>query len=182
MCGRCGKTTKRSFFFKASWKASKDQKEVLACALQNSCSIIGKAQCRISVSKLYPVTLLKQGSTDNIFLEMFKLFSAKLFHKRPLNDWLERVILCLVRQAIIASAGQLYQYNRESTVVAFRILVKSHKSLNGTKPPARRYSIKKMNNLSKFIGKNLWLNPFIIKLQSLSSLKENSVTVFFLLL
>ena len=36
---------------------------------------------RVPFQKLYTVTLLKQGPTADIFLEMFRLFPAKQFHK-----------------------------------------------------------------------------------------------------
>ena len=52
-------------------------------------------------------------------------------------DPLLRVFICLVGQIFIASAGQLSKCYRKSTVIAFRILVKSHKLV------------------SKFTGKNL---------------------------
>ena len=78
--------------------------------------------------------------------------------------------------------GQLSKCNRRSTLFTFRILVTSHKRLKGTKPLASRYSINKIKQLSKFTGKNLWWSPFIVKLQSPTSLKKNSITGIFLLL
>ena len=97
-------------------KTSKNQKKILACALENGCS---------------------KTSTAGIFLRMFRLFSDKLLHKISMNDWYERVFICLVRQIIIASVRKMSKYNKRSTAIAFRILVKLHKSLEGTKPFAR---------------------------------------------
>ena len=80
-------------------KASNDQKEIISCSLQNSCSILGKA-----------IMLLKQGFINDIFPEMLRLFSAQLFHKILLNDSLGRMFICLVSQ-IIAATGQLSKCN-----------------------------------------------------------------------
>ena len=74
-----------------------------------------------------------------------------------------------------------YCFDRAATLFIFRILVKSHKSLKGIKSFARRYSIKKIKK-SRVTGKNLWWNPFIIKLQSPTSQKKNFIAGVFLLL
>ena len=113
-------------------KGSKNQTEIFACALQNSCSEIGKAQENfyalhgVPFEKRYPVILLKQGSTADIFLEMFRLFSAKEFHK---NTSKQLMFILLVSKIINALAGQLPMCNRRSTAIDFRILVRSHESL-----------------------------------------------------
>ena len=103
---------------------------------------------------LYKIAALILGKLkDNIikiglyrchFFRNVPTFSAQLFHKTPLNDSLGRMFICLVSQIIIAATGQLSKCNGWSTSIAFRILVKSHKSLKGTKSFACNYSLKKM--------------------------------------
>ena len=61
------------------------------------------------------VTLLKQSSTAEIFPRILLLFSAKLFHKAPLNNKWEKVFICLVRQIITVSTGELSKFNRGRT-------------------------------------------------------------------
>ena len=117
-------------------KASKDQEEILTCALQNGCSKIGKA-----VGEKTPLNT-----------------------KTPLNDWLKRVFICLVSQIILASAGQLPKCNRKTTIIAFRILVK---------PP---------KPISKLTWKNLLCSSLIVRFESPTSMKENSITSVFLLI
>ena len=119
-------------------KASKNQKEILACTLGNDCSKTGKAQrerlCRSPVLEMLPCNFIKTGFHGWYFLKNVPTFSAKLLHKIHMNYWLERVFICLVRQIIIASAGQLSKCNKRSTVNTFTILVKFHKSLEDAKP------------------------------------------------
>lgn len=109
------------------------------------------------------MTLLKQSSTADIFLRMVRLFSDKLSHKASLNDLLEKVFICLVMVIIIASVRQLSKCHKRITVIASRILVESHESIKGTKPFARRYSIKKMKKMSKLHWKEPLTESFYHK-------------------
>ena len=123
-------------------KASKNHKEILAGTLGNDCAKTGKAQrerlCWSPVLEMLPCNFIKTGFHGWHFLKNVPTFSAKkLIHKIYMNYWLERVFICLVRQIIIASAGQLSKCNKRSTVNTFRILVKFHKSLEDAKPFAR---------------------------------------------
>ena len=144
----------------------KDQEEILTCALQNGCSkigkILGKSPCRSPASKTLE-RYLNMTSPLTFSNETSDFFWANNFTKTPLNDLLERVFICLVSQIIIGSAGQLSKCNRKNTVIAFRILVNSHKLI------------------SKFTGKNLWWNSLLVNLQSPTSMQENSITSVFLL-
>ena len=139
------------------------------CSTQNSCSkigkILGKSLCRSPILETLPCNFIKTAPplTADVFLGKYRLFLAKQFHKNTSERLIWKVFICLVSQIIIASAGQLSKCNRRSTV-AFRIQVKSHK------------------NISKFTGKNLRWNSLIIKLQSPTSSKENSITSVFLLI
>ena len=58
------------------------------------------------------VTLLKQSSTAEIFPRILLPFSAKFFHKAHLNNKWEKVFICLVRQIITVSTGELSKFNR----------------------------------------------------------------------
>ena len=109
-------------------KAYKNQEELLICVLQNGCSKIGRSLGEsLSQSPVLETLscnfIKKQGWTADIFFGKFRLFLVKQFHKTSLNDWLERVLICLVSQIIIASAGQMLKCVRKSTVIVFRILV-----------------------------------------------------------
>ena len=61
------------------------------------------------------VALLKQSSTAEIFPRILLPFSAKLLHKAPLNNKWEKVFICLVRQIITVSTGELSKFNRGRT-------------------------------------------------------------------
>ena len=90
--------------------------------------------------------------------ETSDFFWLNNFTKTPLNDWLEGLFICLVSQIIIVSAGQLSKCKRKSTVITFRILVRSHRLI------------------SKFPGKNRYWNSLLVQLQSPTSVNENSIT------
>ena len=123
--------------------------------------------------KTVPVTLLKQGSFADIFVGMFRLFFPSHFTKHlSTTNWEGSSFVYRVKSLLLRQAA---------TLITFRILVKSHKSLKGIKSFARRYSIKKIKK-SRVTGKNLWWNPFIIKLQSPTSQKKNFIAGVFLLL
>ena len=132
-------------------KASKDQEGILTCAIQNGCSkigkILGKSLCRSLVLETLSCNFIKTGLHRWHFPRKIPTFVGQtILQKHLLNDWLERVFKgCLLSQIIIASAGQLSKCNRKSTVIAFRILVKSHKPI------------------WKFTGKNLWWNSLLVR-------------------
>ena len=128
-------------------KAPKDQKKIFACALENGYPETGKAQgerlCRSLVLETIPCDLIKIGFHHWYFLKNVPTFFGQAISQNISERLIgKEVIICLVRQIIIASARQLLKCKKRSTVIAFRLLVKSQTNLKGTKPFARRYSIK----------------------------------------
>ena len=75
------------------------------------------------------------------------------------------------------SESNHYCFDMAATLIVFRILVKSHKSLKETKSFARTYSIKKI----KKVIKSHWKET-LMQLQSPTSQKKNSITGVALLL
>ena len=130
-------------------KTSKDQEEILSCALQNGCSKIGKnlgkRQCRSPVLEMLSCYFIKTG--------------LHLWH-----DWLEKMLICLISQIFFCFGRATVEVYRKYTVIDFRILVKSLKLT------------------LKITGKNLLWSSLVIKLQSLPSVKENSITSVFQLI
>ena len=57
--------------------------ECLSCSNRKDSN---KAPMSESCFRNLSIAFLKQNSTADIFLEMFRLFLKKLFHKAPLND------------------------------------------------------------------------------------------------
>lgn len=67
--------------------------------------------------------------------------------------------------------GKLSVCNWRNTVGALVSLIKSDKGLKRIEPFARRCSIKYVKYISKFIEKNPWLSPFIVKCFSVTLVK-----------
>ena len=107
-------------------------------------------------------------------------FCPNNFAKTPMNDWLEKVFISLVSQIIIASAGQLSKCYRKSTVIAFRILVKSLIEFCNCKVTVSNFNKRELHqkrfpiNLAKFfqiatlkmICKRLLLQEKLVKSKS----------------
>ena len=89
----------------------------------------------------------------------------KGFYLRRMSDY-----YCFRR----AAQGQLSQCNRRNTATALTAVVKSHNGLKGTKVSACGYSGRnfKLENFSKFAGKNPCWGPFIVKLQPVIAYKR----------
>ena len=114
-------------------KAFKDQEEILTCALQNGCSKIGKipgkSLCWSLALETLPCNFIKTGLHRwDSSRELSTLFGQTISQKH-LRTTDMNVLICLVSQIIIASSGQLSKGNKKSTVIAFTILVKYHRSL-----------------------------------------------------
>ena len=89
----------------------------------------------------------------------------KGFYLRRMSDY-----YCFRR----AAQGQLSQCNRRNTATVLTAVVKSHNGLKGTKVSACGYSGRnfKLENFSKFAGKNPCWGPFIVKLQPVIAYKR----------
>ena len=83
MSGKFPKDSKASLL--KTRKESKGRKEILALLYRMATLKLERlkenAYVRVLFYKPYPVTLLKQSSTADIFLGMFQQFSAKQFTK-----------------------------------------------------------------------------------------------------
>ena len=119
-------------------KASRDQKEILACTLENDCSKTVKAErerlCRRPVLEMLPRNFIKTGfhrwhSSKNV-----PPFFGPAFSQNIDERLIGMGVHLFSKTNYIASARQLSKCNKRSTVIAFITLVKFHKSLEGTKP------------------------------------------------
>ena len=119
-------------------KASKDQKEILACALENGYAKTGKAQkerlCRSPVLETLSGNFFKTGLHRWYFPKNVPTFFGKATSQSISERLIRKDVYLFSKTNRFASARQLSRCNQRSTVIAFRILVKSHKRLEGTKP------------------------------------------------
>ena len=125
------------------------------CALQNSCSRIGKGVGErlwwSPVLETLSCNFNKTGLHHWHFPRNFPTFLDKQFHKTT-------------SERLIGKGVHLFSMPNHHCfdMYAFRILVKSHKPI------------------SKFPGKNHWWSSLTIKLLFAISVKENSITCAFL--
>ena len=97
------------------------------------------------------------------FTKQLQTNDCKGFLFRMPND-------CCFRRA---AQEQLSQCNRRNFVTVLRAVVKSLKSLKGTKVFACRYFGKNLKNFSKFTGKSPCWSPSIVKLQPIIAFKKS---------
>ena len=97
------------------------------------------------------------------FTKQLQTTDCKGFLSRMSND-------CCFRRA---AQEQLSQCNRRNFVTVLRAVVKSLKSLKGTKVFACGYFGKNLKNFSKFTGKSPCWSSFIVKLQPIIVFKKS---------
>ena len=102
----------RKAFLLKSRKVSKDQKEILACALQNGClKFISKAQGKCPCCNLVSETshwdyIKMRLHVWHCFRNISTFFSYKMFLKTPFNNWLcKGLYIYLESQKNFASSG-----------------------------------------------------------------------------
>ena len=117
----------KAFLLKTK-KVFKHQKEILACRFKIG-NTQGQSSCRSPILQTLPCNYIKSGLHHWHFAWNCPTFQRNYFTEVPVNDWLESALICLVCQIIIAWGEEMLKCNRRSAVIAFRILLKSHKGL-----------------------------------------------------